>query len=112
MNITSPQPSGNICKDCHETIRRGWPGTPRSETVARLDNLEFKNGPFAEARKVYQEDVRDRIKFGTSKVKKRVKAIKKTEKTKVKQTLKGTMVRVAKYREAGSVSLCQNFCLD
>ena len=109
MNITAPQPSGNICKDCHETIRRGGPGVPRAQTVAKLDNTEFRNGEFAEARATYQQDTQEKIQFGSSKVKKRAKAVKKKDTTKVKQRLKGKMMRVSQYREAGSGFSSQRF---
>ena len=98
MGICHPQPSGELCKDCHETIRRGWPGKPRSEVVAKLADSAFRDEEFAEARATYQQDMRDKIRFGSSKIKKRAKAVKKVEKTKVKQKVSGKMMRLPKYR--------------
>ena len=58
---------------------------------------KFREGEFAEARSSYQEDVRERVKFGSSRIKKRQRSVKRNEITSVKNKMAGTMMEETAY---------------
>lgn len=53
LGVEEAQPSGSVCRDCHETLRRGFPGQ-RGDILKRvMEDPDFRSGEFAEARETY-----------------------------------------------------------
>ena len=103
MGIEQAQPTGEVCRDCHESMRRGFPGTSRAEVLRRVQSdAEFRDGEFAQARATYQSDMQEKIQFGSLRLKKRVQTVKKEDKVEVNNKMKGTMMELAKYHKAGT----------
>ena len=103
LGISDPQPTGPLCKDCAEVIRRGYPTLKKDAVVKRLQNDPvFKQGEFHRNRLAYIADVEEKIRFGNSRLKKRAKTVKKTDALVISNKLTGVMVDPVRYREAAS----------
>ena len=59
-----------LCKDCAETLRRGFPTSHKEDMVQRLESdRTFKFGEFEKARMAYIKDVEEKIRCGELRVK-------------------------------------------
>ena len=100
LGVLEEQPTGCCCKDCAETIRRGFPQELRAAILDKIATQPSFKEEFDDAREKYIEDMRDKIRFGNNRIKKRARSVTKTEQVQCSNRMKGVMVVLENYRKA------------